>query len=39
MDIPPVRTIPGNTSAGWGSYVRNSIKVVVDAYHGSVEFS
>ena len=23
---------------GWGNYVRNSIKVVVDAYHGSVEF-
>lgn len=23
---------------GWGNYVRNSVKVIVDAYHGSVEF-
>ena len=24
--------------AGWGNYVRNAVKVVVDAYHGSVDF-
>lgn len=24
--------------AGWGNYVRNSVKVVIDAYHGSVDF-
>ena len=23
---------------GWGNYVRNSVKVVVDAYHGSVKY-
>jgi uncharacterized membrane protein (UPF0182 family) len=23
---------------GWGNYVRNSVKVVIDAYHGSVMF-
>lgn len=23
---------------GWGNYVRNSVKAVVDAYHGSVDF-
>jgi len=23
---------------GWGNYVRNSVKVLVDAYHGSVKF-
>lgn len=24
--------------AGWGNYVRNSVKVVVDAYHGTIDF-
>lgn len=23
---------------GWGNYARNSVKVVIDAYHGSVDF-
>src|SRR5690606_10561064 len=23
---------------GWGNYVRNSVKAVVDAYHGTVDF-
>lgn len=23
---------------GWGNYVRNSVKVVIDAYHGTVDF-
>lgn len=24
--------------SGWGNYVRNSVKVVVDAYHGTIHF-
>ncbi|MGI6553684.1 MAG: UPF0182 family protein [Bacillota bacterium] len=25
-------------SPGWGNYVRNSVKIVVDAYHGEIDF-
>ncbi len=31
--FPYARSMPG-----WGNYVRNSVKVVVDAYNGSVDF-
>lgn len=31
-------SVTQSDSAPWGNYIRNSVKVVVDAYHGNVDF-